>query len=158
MGSQATPQQGIEGADAGPTDAGDIEETQAPLFLFDGVCGFCDRLVQLIIRHDPDAVFRFAPLQGETAAALRARFPEIPRDLDTAVYVEAGRVYLRSRAIFQGARRMPMPWRALSLFSILPAWLTDVGYRFVAKIRYSLFGRHDTCKVPTPEERARFLP
>ncbi len=99
------------------------------LVLFDGVCGFCDRLVRWLIARDPDRRLCFSPLQGEAAAALRLRHPQIPRDLDTMVYVEvtgAGeRVYLRSEAMFRVLREVRSPWRRLAWLGVLPRFLTE---------------------------------
>lgn len=132
------------------------------LVLFDGVCGLCDRVVQWVIDHDPKGKFSFAPLQGETAAAIRARHPKIPESLETFVLVEqvggAERIYLRSAAAFRLFRIIGGPWKILSWLGVLPRFLTDLGYRFIAKIRYRVFGKMDSCRLPTPEERGRFLP
>lgn len=138
-------------------------ELPAHLILYDGVCGLCDAAVQWVLDHDPAGLFSFAPLQGETAAALRARHPQIPADLDTVVVVERGpdgveRVFLRSAAAFRVLRRVGGPWRLLLVFSVLPRRLTDLGYRLIAAVRYRLFGKLDACRFPGPEERARFLP
>jgi predicted DCC family thiol-disulfide oxidoreductase YuxK len=145
------------------THATDPARTDPPpdpryLVLYDGVCGLCDHSVQFLLRVDRRRVLMFTPLQGETAAALRARHPEIPADLDTVVYIEDGRVHLRSRAFVRLARQLPYPWRALSWLWVVPRPLADLVYRLVARVRYRLFGKFDTCRVPSPDERARFLP
>jgi predicted DCC family thiol-disulfide oxidoreductase YuxK len=128
------------------------------IVLYDGVCGLCNHAVQFLLRVDRRQVLTFAPLQGETTAALRARHPEISEDIDTVVYIEDGRVYQRSRAFVRLAWQLPYPWRALSWLWIVPRPLADVVYRLVARIRYRVFGKYDACRLPTPEERARFLP
>lgn len=132
------------------------------LVLFDGVCGLCDRVVQWLLDHDPQGKLSFAPLQGETAAALRRAHPVIPEAVDTVVFVERKdgqqRVHLRSRAVFALLAVIGGPWRILSWFSVLPAFLTDLAYHPVAALRYRIFGRLDACRLPRPEERARFLP
>jgi predicted DCC family thiol-disulfide oxidoreductase YuxK len=130
----------------------------APLVLYDGLCGFCDASVQWVLQHDRDGVFRFAPLQGETAATMRARFPQIPSDVDTIVLVDDDGAWLRSAAVFRICARLPGAWRGLSWLGVLPGFLTDLGYRFVARIRYRIWGRRDSCRIPTAETRARFLP
>jgi predicted DCC family thiol-disulfide oxidoreductase YuxK len=135
----------------------------APAFilLFDGECGFCDGAVRWLLARDPLGRLRFAPLQGETAAALRARHPQIPGDLDTAVLVErAGgdeRVHLRSQAVLRTLALVQSPWRHAAWLRVLPRWLVDAAYRAFARRRYRWFERLDACRVPTPEERARFL-
>lgn len=131
------------------------------LVLFDGVCAFCDRSVVWLMQRDPTGRLRFAPLQGETAAALRRRHPQIPDDIDTLVYVEAcggvERVHLRSAAMFRVLGQLERPPRWLRAVSWLPAPLADAGYRLFVSLRYRLFGKLDTCRVPSPEERDRFL-
>lgn len=132
-----------------------------PLILFDGLCGFCDASVQWLLAHDPERQFEFAPLQGEAAGGLIARHP-LPDGLDSIVLV-TGRgtpdeaLTWHSAAIFGICARLPMPWRALAWFGLLPRPLTDLGYRTFARYRYLVWGRKDACRIPTPLERARFL-
>jgi predicted DCC family thiol-disulfide oxidoreductase YuxK len=128
------------------------------IVLYDGVCGLCHRAVAWLLRHDRARAFRYAPLQGETAARLRAEHPEIPVELETVVYVEDGRVYLRSHAFLQLARHLPAPWRWAHAFRWLPAWLVDWAYNLVARVRYRVWGKLDTCQVPSTAERALLLP
>jgi predicted DCC family thiol-disulfide oxidoreductase YuxK len=131
------------------------------LVLFDGICGFCDRAVRWLIERDRFGHLHFAPLQGETAAALRRRHPEIPEDIDAIVYVETDasgeRVRLRSDAVFRVAAGLAGPWRRLAWLRWLPRPLSDWGYRVFARHRYRLFGKLDACPVPLPDERARFI-
>src|SRR5260221_8665933 len=83
----------------------------APIVLYDGSCGLCHRSVKFILRHERDATLRFAALQGETAAALRARYPNIPDNLDTVVLIDNDRPYLRSKAFLYIAKYLRGPWR-----------------------------------------------
>lgn len=129
-----------------------------PIVLFDGVCGLCDRVVTALIARDGERRLRYAPLQGTTAAALRARYRAIPTELSTVVLIDEGHVYLRSRAVFRTLVLLGGRYRAFGVLLRLPAWLTDAGYRVVARVRFFLFGRRDACRVPTPEERDLFLP
>ena len=131
------------------------------LVLFDGVCGFCDGAIRWLLARDRHARLRYAPLQGEIAAALRARHAEIPDDIDTIVYVEADdageRVYLRSEAVYRVFAQLDGPWKAVAWLRWLPRGLSDWGYRIFARNRYRWFGRLDQCVAPRPEERARFV-
>ena len=131
------------------------------LVLFDGVCAFCHGAVRWLIERDPQARLRFAPLQGETAAALRQRHPELPGDLDTLVYVEtmggAERVYVRSEAVWRACAAIGALPRGLRWWARLPQPLADLGYRIFARLRYRVFGRLDACRLPEPGERERFL-
>jgi predicted DCC family thiol-disulfide oxidoreductase YuxK len=130
-----------------------------PVVLYDGVCGLCARSVRWILRHEaPARSIQFAPLQGPTAEAFRARFPRIPASIDTVVYIESGRVHLRSKAFLYLARHLRAPWRWAYAFRWFPAIVLDLGYRLVASLRYRVFGKLDTCELPSPENRARFLP
>ena len=131
------------------------------LVLFDGVCGFCEGFVQWLLERDPDGRLRFAPLQGEAAQRLRERHPEIPAGVDTFVYVEAlddgERVHLRTAAIVAVCRALPRPPFWLGALAVLPTAPVDLAYALFARVRYRLFGKRDACRVPTLEERARFL-
>ncbi|MES2641522.1 MAG: DCC1-like thiol-disulfide oxidoreductase family protein [Myxococcota bacterium] len=133
-----------------------------PIVLYDGLCGFCDASVQWILRTDTSARYRFAALQGDTAAAILARHPEIPQGLDSILLVEPDgtgeRVSWHSAAIFRLCAGLPGPWRALAWLGFLPRFLTDLGYRAFARIRYLVWGRRESCRIPSPGERARFLP
>jgi predicted DCC family thiol-disulfide oxidoreductase YuxK len=128
------------------------------IVLYDGVCGLCSRSVRFLIRRDRDRRLRFAPLQGDTAAGLRARFPEIPETLESVVLVDGDRVYLRSKAFLYTARFLTRPWRWAWHLRWLPAFVLDLGYRLIARVRYRIWGEHDACEIPAPKERDRFLP
>lgn len=127
------------------------------VMLYDGVCGLCAKSVRWILHHERDHQIQFAPLQGALAAAMRARFPEIPEQLSTVVYIDGDRVHLRSKAFLHMTKHLRAPWRWLHWFRWWPAFLGDIGYRIVASLRYRLFGKADTCEIPSPENRARFL-
>lgn len=127
-----------------------------PIVLYDGTCGLCHRSVRWLLRRDRGRL-RYAPLQGETAAALRTHLP-IPTELASVVLVDGDRVYLRSKVFLHAARHLTRPWRWAYALRWLPAWPLDLGYRLVARVRYRLFGRYDTCQRPTAAETAQLLP
>lgn len=130
-----------------------------PLLLYDGTCGFCHASVRWLVGRDRDRRFTFAPIQGETAARLRAERADIPESMNAIVLVDGdGRAYVRSRAFVRAARYLPRPWRWLYGLRFVPAFVLDLGYRVVARLRYRLWGRVDACQLPSPEERSRFLP
>ena len=128
-----------------------------PVVLYDGECGLCNRSVKFLIARDGGQLY-YAPLQGETAAALRDEHPQIPRTLESVVLVEDGKVRLRSKAFLYGAKYLTRPWRWAYWFRWLPAFLLDLGYRFIARIRYRVWGKYDTCQLPTTDQRAKLLP
>jgi len=129
-----------------------------PVLLFDGVCNLCNGAVAFVIRRDPRARLRFAPLQSPAADALLASLG-VARDRlpDSFVLVEDGRVHVRSTAALRVARRLRFPWPLLAVFLLVPRWLRDPVYDLVARNRYRWFGRREACMVPTAELRARFL-
>ena len=131
------------------------------IVLFDGVCNLCDHTVQFLLDRDPNGQFVFASLQSEQGARVLAAAGHAPlaagADPDSIMLVEDGKAYEKSTAAIRIARRLGLPWSLLVVFLVFPAFLRDVGYNLVARNRYRWFGRHDTCRVPTPESKARFL-
>ncbi len=134
-----------------------IPETSAPIVLYDGVCGFCNQSVQLILRNDREGRFRFAALQSEVGQALLRRHGLPTDDFDTFVLVEEGRAYLRSTGALRVARRMDGAWKLLSALTVVPGPVRDFFYALFARNRYRIFGRLDACMLPPPEVRSRFL-
>lgn len=128
-----------------------------PVLYFDGVCGLCSRAVDFVMRHDPRGIFRFAPLQGETAAAHLD--PADTANLNSMVLKTHQGTFRRSAALVRILWLLGSTWWLLGwMLWIVPVPLRDLGYQFIARVRYQLFGKHETCRLPTPEERERFLP
>ena len=134
-------------------------ETAHPVVLFDGVCNLCSASVQFIIDRDPEATFRFASLQSEAAREMLAELgASVPQgDPESVLLIENGRLYSRSEAALRIARRMRGPARLAAIFRLLPHGIRDRAYRFVARNRYRWFGKAESCRLPTPELRARFV-
>src|SRR5687767_9090702 len=132
-------------------------EAEGPIVRYDGVCGLCDRSVQLILRNDRRGRFRFAALQSDAGRALLEKFGLPPEALDSVVLVEGGRASRKSRAAFRIARRMDAPWPLLWPLIVIPRPVADFFYDLMAKNRYRIFGKLDACMIPPPEVRARFL-
>jgi predicted DCC family thiol-disulfide oxidoreductase YuxK len=132
-------------------------ETAHPIVLFDGVCNLCNGAVQLILRHDPAGRFRFASLQSPAGEALQTRLGIDPEALDSIVLIEGERWYRESDAALRIASQMSGAWRALGVLRAIPRPLRDPVYRWIARNRYRWFGKQETCWLPTPELRGRFL-
>jgi predicted DCC family thiol-disulfide oxidoreductase YuxK len=134
-----------------------------PVLLYDGTCGFCAESVQVILRHDRRGALRFASLQGEFGAGVRARHPEVA-GVDSMMWVDAPgseqaeRVFVRSAAGLRVAAYLGGIWRAALLGWLLPRPLRDGLYDFVARHRHRLASAPDSCLVPPPQVRDRFLP
>jgi predicted DCC family thiol-disulfide oxidoreductase YuxK len=130
---------------------------QRPIVFFDGVCGLCSEFIDFLFSVDKKEHFLVAALQGETAKQYLSEKQIL--DLDTvAVYdPKTQKILERSRAIFYVLRNVGGIWFVVSLFSVFPQFVTDFAYKIIAKYRYIIFGKKETCRMPTPSERARFL-
>ena len=127
------------------------------LVLFDGVCNMCNSSVNFIIDRDPNAYFKFAALQDEAVKPLLARYNLSLDYADSVVLIEDGVCYRESTAALRVARRLKGGWPLFYGFMIIPRPLRDIVYGWIARNRYRWFGKRDTCRIPTPELRARFL-
>lgn len=127
------------------------------IIFFDGVCNLCNASVRFIIRHDPEKKFRFLSLQDPRAKELlpAADLPQHPRG--TFVLLKDNLVFTRSDAALRVARELKGPVRFLSLLRIVPRFIRDALYDFVAKNRYRWFGKNDQCSLPSPETKDRFI-
>jgi predicted DCC family thiol-disulfide oxidoreductase YuxK len=134
-----------------------------PILLYDGICGLCNRVNQFVLRHDRNGIFRFSALQSPLAARILARHGESPQVLDTFYLVmdyevPGERLTARSDATVLVLKMLGGPWRMAGiLLECLPRCLRDWAYRLIARSRYRLFGRFDTCMLPCAEHRERFL-
>jgi predicted DCC family thiol-disulfide oxidoreductase YuxK len=130
---------------------------------YDGVCGLCDRFLRFLIRRDRQRRILFAPLQGTVARAVLGRRGRDPSDLDTMYAVAdwqgpSERVIARSRAVIHVVGQLDGAWPVLARLALLvPVPAADAVYRLIAKVRYRAFGRLESCPIPPPEWRDRFL-
>ena len=156
-----------------------------PIILYDGVCGLCNRVNQFVLRRDPAGTFRFASLQSALAGRILARHGVNPQALDTAyvlvdyelpverllprsdavifILKQLGAAELRSAgqpgaAVPTQASGPTKIWRLAGLLlQLVPRPLREWGYRLVARNRYRIFGRFESCALPSPEHRGLFL-
>jgi predicted DCC family thiol-disulfide oxidoreductase YuxK len=131
--------------------------TDKPLILFDGVCNFCNAGVNFIIRQDKQKNFLFAPLQSEAGQKILHEYKLPVKDFESFVLIDDGKVYKKSAASLKVMSKLPWYWKGLQIFWIVPAFIRNAVYDFIAKNRYKWFGKKDTCMIPTPEVRSRFL-
>jgi predicted DCC family thiol-disulfide oxidoreductase YuxK len=128
-----------------------------PIIVFDAECLLCSANAQFILNHDRRGRFLLASMQGEAGTALYRRFGIDPADPDTLIVVEGDRVRRDSDAILAIWAGLGWPWRAGAMFRLVPRLLRDPVYRWVARNRYRLFGKRDTCWLPDPAFRDRLL-
>jgi len=132
-------------------------EYQEPLVIFDGVCNYCNSMVNFAIRNDKKSILKFTPFQGKTIDTLRQQF-EIGQDASSVLLIDRGKLYSGSTAAIRIARYLNWPARALYAFIIIPAFIRNPVYAWIARNRYKWFGKKEACMVPSPEVRQRFLP
>ncbi|MEO0476759.1 MAG: thiol-disulfide oxidoreductase DCC family protein [Planctomycetota bacterium] len=142
---------------AAPASLNDAVTSDHAVILFDGVCNMCNASVNYVIDHDPEARFRLASLQSEQGAALAAKHGIDANELSSMVLIEAGSAYMRSTAVIRVCRRLRGPAKLLWPLIVVPAFLRDPFYRFVANRRYKWFGKRDACRLPTEADRTRFI-
>lgn len=126
------------------------------LMLFDGVCHLCDGTVRTVLILDRDGPIRFTPVQspyGRRLARAHGLDPDAP---ESFLFFDQGRPLRRTAAVAALLRRLPAPWRWLSVIDRLPRDVADALYDRIAANRYRLFGKKDRCMIPTPAERGRF--
>ena len=133
-----------------------------PIVLYDGVCGLCNRLVQFLLKRDKHDRFRFASLQSELSQAVLTRHGLDPHDLDTVYVVQSydqssETLVARSDAILYMLSQLGGIWSWSGIGRVLPRALRDAMYKIVARNRYSVFGKHESCMLPEPQHRAKFL-
>jgi len=132
-------------------------QDQFDLVLFDGVCNLCNNAVDLIIRNDKKGHIKVAALQDQKTKELLKDYKINSDYLDSIILIRGDKVYYKSRAALEITKNLKGLWPLLYVFIIVPAFIRDPIYDFIARNRYRWYGKKETCRLPTPEERARFL-
>lgn len=132
-------------------------EQSGPIVLFDGVCNLCHGTVQFIIQVDHRARFRFASLQSDAGARLLKESGYQGPPLDSVVLVYRGKLWTHSDAVLEIARLLGKGWALAYTFKLIPRSIRDSIYRWIAKNRYAWFGKKESCMLPTPNLKSRFL-
>lgn len=140
-----------------------MSETKSnPIILYDGVCGLCNRLVQFVLKRDKRDYFRFAALQSGLASTTLQRHGRDSRDLDTVyLVVDYGqpteRLLARSDAVLFLLNQLGGIWKLAAFGKIMPRFLRELAYKLVARNRYRVFGKYESCMLPEPKHRTKFL-
>jgi predicted DCC family thiol-disulfide oxidoreductase YuxK len=127
-----------------------------PVILFDGLCNFCNAGINFIVRQDKKKVFRFAALQSEAGQKLLKEYGLPAEGFESFILIDK-KVYQKSAAGLNVYGKLPWYWKWTQLAWIAPGFMRDAVYNWVARNRYKWFGKRDTCMIPTPETRSRFL-
>ncbi len=128
-----------------------------PIILFDGVCNFCNAIVNFIIKQDKKNVFLFCALQSDSGKKLLEEYKIDWKANDSFVVIENKKAYQKSNAALKLYNKLPWYWKWIQIFWIFPKFIRDAVYNFIAKNRYKWFGKKEECMIPTKEVREKFL-
>ncbi len=128
-----------------------------PIILFDGICNLCNGAVQFIIKHDPEKKFLFTSLQSEAGQQLLKEYKLPSENFNSFLLLQDDTILSKSTAALKVARQLKSAWKLLYIFIIVPKFIRDALYSYIATNRYKWFGKKDDCMIPTPELQARFL-
>lgn len=128
-----------------------------PIILFDALCVLCSANAQFVLKYDRGAHFRLASMQSDAGAALYRKFGIDPADPETMIVVEGDTALRNSDAILAIYARLGWPWRLAAIARIVPSPIRDTLYRLIARNRYRLFGKRETCWLPPPDMADRLL-
>lgn len=134
-----------------------VERQTRKIIFFDGVCGLCDHFITFMVDADRENVLKFATQQGEAFQSEEMKKLVKPEMGDSIFYLKGDKIFTKSTAVLTALSDMGGVWRLALILKIIPAPVRDYVYDLIAKNRYQLFGKHDSCRIPTPEERARFI-
>ena len=126
------------------------------IVLFDGVCNYCNAMINFAIRNDKRALLKFAPLQSDTGRRLKEQYKITP-EADSMIFIENNKAYTYSDAAIRIAKHLDWPAKIFYAFRIVPKFTRDPFYKWIAKNRYKWFGKKEECMIPTPDVKARFL-
>lgn len=131
--------------------------TNRPIIIYDGVCNFCNDAVNFIIKRDPSAQFVFTPMQSVLAKELMVQYQINNVGIDTFLLIKDDQVFVFSNAALEITKGLSGFWYLFNVFKLVPSPIRDAVYKLFARNRYALFGKSDTCIIPTKEFRSRFV-
>ena len=132
-------------------------DKKQPVILFDGVCNLCSGAVQFIIKHDKKNQFQFASLQSGFGQKILSENNLSTTDLSSFILLEDGRIYTKSSGALRVVKKLNAAWPLLYGFIIVPPFIRNAIYNWVAGNRYKWFGKKEACWLPTPDLKARFI-
>lgn len=134
-----------------------INQITKPVVLFDGVCNLCSYSVQFIIKRDKYKQFCFASLQGQFGQQVLKQFHLPEKQLNSFILLKEGKIYTQSTGVLNVARELSGLWTVFYVFIIIPPFIRNAVYHFIASNRYKWFGKRNECWVPSPEISSRFI-
>lgn len=134
----------------------EITNNTNPVILFDGVCNLCNSTVLFVIKHDPKKLFRFASIQGDYGQQILKQFHLPPNSLGSFILLDKNQIYTKSTGALKVAKKLSGAWPIVYSFIIVPSFIRNAVYDFIAKNRYKWFGKKESCAIPSPELKALF--
>jgi predicted DCC family thiol-disulfide oxidoreductase YuxK len=134
-----------------------MQQQEEHIIIFDGVCNFCNASIDFIMRHDRNSIFLFTANQNPKGQEILARYGVPVEEVGTVYYLEGDKLHNKSSAALRIARRLSFPYKLAFGFMIVPRFIRDAVYSLIARNRYNWFGKKETCRIPSPEEAARFI-
>jgi len=127
------------------------------VILFDGVCNLCNSSINFVIKHDPKDLFRYASLQSDLGKSLMDKHHINPEKVDSIILISQDNAYTKSSAALRIARYLSGGYSLLVIFIIIPVFLRNLVYDYIARNRYKWYGKKESCMIPTPELKSKFL-
>ncbi|WP_318508794.1 thiol-disulfide oxidoreductase DCC family protein [Bacillus sp. T3] len=126
------------------------------IILFDGLCNFCDHSVQFIIKRDNKAIYKFTSIQSDVGQKILQKY-KVPTNVDSLILISNNKYYTKTSAALRICKNLKGGWQLLQCLLIVPKPIRDFFYTILSKNRYKWFGRKESCTIPSPELRKRFL-
>jgi len=127
------------------------------IILFDGVCNLCNATVNTVIKRDKKDRFRFAALQSDIGKSLMRKYDINPLETDSIILIAGDSYYVKSTAALHISRSLSAAYPLFYIFIIIPAFIRNLIYDYIAKNRYKWYGKKESCMVPTPDLMDKFL-
>jgi len=133
------------------------QESNHKIILFDGICNLCNTAVNLVINIDKKDLFRFAALQSDIGQTLISKYNIDRSNTDSIILIENKKAYIKSTAALRIAKNLPGAYPLLYCFIIIPSFIRNWVYDYIAKNRYRWYGKKESCMIPTPKLQKKFL-
>lgn len=127
------------------------------IIIFDGICNFCNKSVNFIIKRDTKVHFLFTPIQSDVAKEIMHKYDLNSKDIDSIILIKDDRYFTKSDAILEILKDLSGYWFLFRIFKIVPKIMRDYLYNFISKNRYKFFGKKNSCMLPTKDLKKRFL-
>ncbi len=134
-----------------------MQKNETYILLFDGVCNLCISVVNFTIKKDTKGKFKFAALQSESGQALLNKFGLSTKDFNSFIFISGDKYFIKSSAVLHVLKELRIVWILFYIFIVIPRPIRDFMYSIIAKTRYTIFGKQNTCFIPSPDIKRKFL-